>query len=828
MDQDSTKGTDKRNWRERLGIGTTPTAATPDKPLPRIGDDFRKVTPAPAAPRVTPVKAPVKVTGTVKPAPMAPRPAPKATSVYRPTAPLPATDKLAERLQAQREASEKLADQRIQIARQKAEMALQPKLSPSPVAKPAPAPAPLPTLASKPKFTFAEEDAAPLPPIAQQRPAVAGPLPGSLQQPMQAQIPPARPPLGANTGGFQQSRAPQQFQPQAQQPITPPSYYPQQPPYGTNGNPNYQQGMPPNYRPIDPATGYPAQPQQYGAPPMQRPYGAPGGNFQPPPLQRNLRPGLNPNLQAPPDYGSATGQPGLPGGFSSEPRMNPGMPSLRTNRLPPRPQTNQGPALYEDETVGDELFDEAPSRGPRRAATDYQQAYREAESGYDEEVSRSRVPWILIGLLFLALAAAGAGVWYYTKSIKPLMTQTTGEQQVPLVEAPATAAKVQPDQQATPASPAAPTKKQIYDRIVGDREVLGGNVVPTEEVPLAPVEGATTVPDPAQPVGQSGQTPAVDPAGDSTAPLPIPPPPGDGNTQGSLDEDPSKQSSEVITPAAGESQAAVVDSTPGPTPTAEVVPDAPPALAKSELKVATAEAGPEVLSDATDTTTPETSGLPSPKLRKIVVEPKVKKLSPKKEAEKQLGAKPVVLVAPSAKAKVDAKNAKKVASLENGDTPVGGLYDADTTVTQTPIAPQVATPVPAKKKTLVDLFNGTTASDDGAVADVTKVKPAPAPAKLVSPKPVPAPAPQLASKGVFAAQLASFRTKAEASTEFGRLKSKYGSIFSGISPIISEAQVAGSTRFRLSAGGLGSRAEADAFCRKLFAAGERDCLIRKQ
>ena len=108
MDQNSTNGTGKRNWRERLGIGS--------KEMPRISEEFR---PAPAAP---------KAAVTVRPAPMAPRAAPKPVA----TAPRPLSqssgpidqDALASKLKSQRDAAEKLAEQRVQAARQRAEAAI--------------------------------------------------------------------------------------------------------------------------------------------------------------------------------------------------------------------------------------------------------------------------------------------------------------------------------------------------------------------------------------------------------------------------------------------------------------------------------------------------------------------------------------------------------------------------------------------------------------------------------------------------------------------------------------------------------------------------------
>ena len=74
MDNNSTDDTDKRNWRERLGVG--------NKAMPRIAAEFNKAneprldTP-PDAPKPAP---PVSV---AKPAPMAPRPAAKPVAQER-------------------------------------------------------------------------------------------------------------------------------------------------------------------------------------------------------------------------------------------------------------------------------------------------------------------------------------------------------------------------------------------------------------------------------------------------------------------------------------------------------------------------------------------------------------------------------------------------------------------------------------------------------------------------------------------------------------------------------------------------------------------------
>ena len=89
--------------------------------------------------------------------------------------------------------------------------------------------------------------------------------------------------------------------------------------------------------------------------------------------------------------------------------------------------------------------------------------------------------------------------------------------------------------------------------------------------------------------------------------------------------------------------------------------------------------------------------------------------------------------------------------------------------------------------------------------------------------------PQVASAGSgYFVQLASFKSQAEASTEFGRLKAKHASIIGTLPSAINPATVGGSTRYRLAVGPVASRDQATKICSSLVAAGERDCLVRKQ
>jgi cell division protein FtsN len=115
--------------------------------------------------------------------------------------------------------------------------------------------------------------------------------------------------------------------------------------------------------------------------------------------------------------------------------------------------------------------------------------------------------------------------------------------------------------------------------------------------------------------------------------------------------------------------------------------------------------------------------------------------------------------------------------------------------------------------------NGEPPTQVAAITPETVAPPAPAPA------PEPQPAPPQASSG-YVAQLASFRSEAEAMAEYDRLRAKHGTVLSGLSPRIVKANIAGGTRYRLGVGPLDSRSAALKICNSLIAAGERDCLVR--
>ena len=756
MDQNSTNGTDKRNWRERLGIGS--------KEMPRISEEFK---PAPAAP---------KAAVTVKPAPMAPRAAPRPVAAAPSPKPLSQSvspldpDALASKLKLQRDAAEKLAEQRVQAARQRAEAAI---ISPTQSANPAPT-----NGTGKPKFSFAEEAARPPAPApAQQQRPQAAPTPQPQQQRAPV-LPPARPQLGAGLPPRAPAPQYQARQPMPQPPVSyPPTYSPNQ-----------------GYRPIDPATGYPPAPQ-YGA----------GQGYAPQPRQTYAP--QQPRLQVP-----ARGQ-GQDYGYGYEGQR--GAPRLGA------PNTGRGPALqnYQDADQ-DDIFEQGPARGERRAtAGDYQQAYREVESGYEDEVPRSRGPGILLALLALALVVGFGSVWAYNNYFKPQTTISSGDK-VPVVKAPDSPAKVSGDNATEDSSAntnqtAGPSKKQIYDRIVGDREVLGGQIVPTEEAPVQPVNNGQSVPEPNMdtPLQPSG-------TGDDGTPLPLPPPPGDsGGQQGSL-EPSGKTDQQVadIIPAAGASQAAESPSGGSTLPP----PEAP--VPGEQVAVATPDTAPssETVADSAPVAKPVITAKKIEPAKPVEPKAEVKKLADAKPA-KSLGSKPLVLVAPSKQPIVN-----KTLDVADATPIVGESLYGDTAAANSFQPPQVAATPVKKKKSLIDLFKGETkAADNQTALNNTAEQGQPEllpPAQQLA---VVEPAPAMASTA-FVAQLASFKSKEEATQEYRNLSAKHGPIISRYAPIITQAQVAGSTRYRLSIGPMASQNVASSVCQSLFAAGERDCLVHRQ
>jgi cell division septation protein DedD len=85
-----------------------------------------------------------------------------------------------------------------------------------------------------------------------------------------------------------------------------------------------------------------------------------------------------------------------------------------------------------------------------------------------------------------------------------------------------------------------------------------------------------------------------------------------------------------------------------------------------------------------------------------------------------------------------------------------------------------------------------------------------------------------ASGGGYVVQLASFRSEAEAQGDFQRLVQRHPQLVGGLDSRIQEASLGQSGSFyRLGVGPLAERSAATKLCTALIAAGEKDCLVRR-
>ncbi|MET0481451.1 MAG: SPOR domain-containing protein, partial [Aestuariivirgaceae bacterium] len=93
----------------------------------------------------------------------------------------------------------------------------------------------------------------------------------------------------------------------------------------------------------------------------------------------------------------------------------------------------------------------------------------------------------------------------------------------------------------------------------------------------------------------------------------------------------------------------------------------------------------------------------------------------------------------------------------------------------------------------------------------------------------PATTPAVAGGAGYVVQLASFRSEAEAAGEFRRLQSRHPQLVGALQQRIQRADLGASgTFYRLGVGPLGSKDLASRLCNSLIAAGEKDCLVRRQ
>lgn len=861
MDQDTTNSPGKARWRERLGMGNA------SKDMPKISDEFKPAAaPAKPAPPRDAKSAPVTPQGhqpVIRPAPMAPRtPAPMAPRVppqaqskpqqqqqpppqpppqpqsqsqqpARPVAPLPkGATGLGDRLRAERQAAERLAEQRVAQARGSRPAA-------PPLAQPGAAPqSHRPAQPERPKFSFSPEELAkdkreatspsssPVSPPEREYPSFAGKAGAGTAPPP---LTPPRPALGG-TPPASLSRPPQSPQPPTRGPAA-------QLPAGPSFQPRYNGPAQPaggNYRSLDP-------PPAGGFTPKSRPY-ADTAAFREDPLARRDAP--LPRSPVNREYDSYRRGPALPPAAQpqayGEGQDGPALPDYR--RRPQAPARGRQPAPPYDEDVNEVFEDEEPPRPQRRRASaqDYNRAYRDYEEGYEPE-RRRRGPWpALLAILLGGIILTGGIIYYYLTYMKPQGQATGGN--VPVIEAPDQSPKAAPESSGGStlgtqgsAQPTDAQRKQIYDRILGDDEVNSGSqMVPTQEQPQ-PVEPTGTG------EGQDAApfpTPSSGTQDNTGEPLPLPlPPPGATDQQGSLSNGAGQQT--AAAGAVGQTTASQIPE-PASTSSADDGAPVPGELARAAEEIAAA---------------------PPPTAEQVVSEPEA--LPPQPQP-----AKP--------KVKAEKKPVKQTAAAEEAVDP-GASGAAEPLVLVPPAQPPVANAAPMlesapahpasegaaseeKSRSFFNLGSGPTgkrkltgkaaenaqarggasgnwanAPDPNAVAaessgaapqQIAAIEPVP------EPQPIPLPAPEQPAQqanpsgGGFSAQLASFRSEAEAQAEFDRLSAKHSGVLSGLNPRIVKATVAGAPRYRLSVGPMASKAQASKVCESLISAGERDCLVR--
>lgn len=795
-----------------------PAPAAPPRPAQAGARAPQPVTARPPQPvaarppqQATARGAPQPVT---KPAPMAPR-TPQASGA-RPVTPIPqGAPGLGDRLRAERQAAEKLADQRVAQARgRNGDRPVQPPVNVTPAQKPAP------KAPEKPKFSFSPEELAKdkreqVPPEREfptfsAKSSTASPPP----------LTPPRPALGGTAGGqAQQPRQPIQAPPVRQPPPKPAAA---NPPAGAAFQPRFNGPAQPsggNYRSLDPPPGgaFAPKPKPYADTAFRD---DPLANRQPANREYDsYRRGLP---QAPqPAYGDDGG------------------PSLgdyrRRQQVPAR--TRQ-PAY--DEDVNEVFEDEEPQRPPRRRASaqDYNRAYRDYEDGYDAEAPRRRGPWPwLLAILLGGVLITGAMIFYYLNYYK---ASGPAAGNVPVIEAPEQSSKTAPEPlsgstlgtQGAIQPDAADKTKKIYDRILGDEEADGNQVVPTQEQPqiVEPTgsnEEQSTAPASDQPSG-SGDN--------ANEPLPLPlPPPGE---QGALPSNASQQTAAMGTTTTTDQKSVPEPASTNTANTVDTGAPVPGQLQKSTEPAADTQ--PPQIEQVVSTPEPVPEKPAKPKAR-TEKKPAKKVVAAVEDvgAGQNNGVAPLVLVPPAQSGNAEAQ------------TPPTIAQPADQAVN-----PETAQPVEEKSKSFFGLGstkrkltgkaaeranaqgaagNWANSPDPNAAVSDAGGLPAPTPEQQVAsvaPEPIPLPAPEPTPQqakpaaGGFVAQLASFRSEAEAMAEFDRLRAKHGDVLGGLSPRVVKANIGGSPRYRLGVGPLASRSAALKICNSLISAGERDCLVR--
>jgi hypothetical protein len=562
---------------------------------------------------------------------------------------------------------------------------------------------------------------------------------------------------------------------------------------------------------------------------------------------------------------------GVPPGAPKEPDPQPATEDFVAPE--PRPEL---PADYrhEDDGIFENEQPELQTAPARASAADYSAAYREFEDEFEEDEPRrgSGPLLLLLSLAAVAVVSGGLIYWYQQQASAP----APEARELPVISAPQEPVKAEPEpppeQQLQLQQAAQPTtRKQIYDRIIGEETLEPERIVPTEEEPqLRQIQQRQ---QPRENPGTARQEESSEPL-----PLPLPPPPGTGE-QGDLlvpgmadtqTASASPEPAELTLPAPAEDPASAPAPAEAPSlEQAAIVPasDDPPSPATT--------AGPE-LRDTTVAGEPASASI-YPELTEPLAYPTIVE-SPARDQLAEPGEAAVADVpepasqVETATAVTEAETETEAEVAQTSDIPLPRAKPEPPVRTATAQAPQAqpeprpqpsgsgpvqilpsniaAGQAPAQSRAVQQLaaqpaprqrtigrdfdplagqrstFSGSSDVGPGAAVD----QPAqPAPAQQVASVAPDAATSQPQGLGGYVVQLASFRSEGDAQNDHQRLVQRHPQLVSGLKSRIREASLGQSGSFyRLSLGPLADRSAATKLCNDLIAAGEKDCLVRRQ
>ena len=373
------------------------------------------------------------------------------------------------------------------------------------------------------------------------------------------------------------------------------------------------------------------------------------------------------------------------------------------------------------------------------------------------------------GPMALLLALGGVAVVAGGLIVGYQIFSSDGGDRVPLVKLEDTPSKVAPDE---PGGMSIPHQnKLIYDRIVGENSPVDEQVVPREE-PVIDLNSQ----------GEERQ------AGEPDSDLPAPPDAEENAVGEAAGDDTGRQEAADILRGDQSSDGGQLSQNFG-------VPVPPPGFSPSDSGTRVVEADPEPRDEPDATPEPSRIETISPPERSTASrepppQPKLKPAIPPEPAD----------VAPRS----SESSAGPIQLSRPSDTSGGPAPAPSTAVESAPLSQAVVLPPPAPEPVQQQR------------QQVARAEPAPAPVTS-------------SASGDYVVQTAAFRSEEEARDEYRKLRDKHGGLIASYGPLIQKADLGSrGVYYRLRLGPIDSKGAASNLCDSLLAAGEKDCLVRRQ